>query len=76
MTIWVGTNDIQKADWFYKVDDDAYFFPGFARKFVADRNWNPDDHHYFGHRLHHEVTARCAACLPHAHAHATHSPRS
>ena len=59
MIVWISINDLAKAEWFYKVDDDSYFFPGFARKYVADHGWKPTEHHYFGHRLHHLERYRC-----------------
>mmetsp|Transcript_5195 Transcript_5195/g.7950 ORF Transcript_5195/g.7950 Transcript_5195/m.7950 type:complete len:436 (+) Transcript_5195:441-1748(+) len=48
---WVAANDLDKAEWFFKIDDDTYFIPSNVRKFTRERNWNPDDPYYFGHQF-------------------------
>ena len=49
--IWVAENDLDKAEWFLKVDDDTFLFPEFLREFIRERNWTATDPHYFGHKL-------------------------
>jgi len=51
--LWIDDNDIDKGDWFVKVDSDSYLFPENVRKYVEENHWSPDDHHYFGHKLRH-----------------------
>lgn len=44
----VFMHDLNKAEWFVKVDDDTYFLPSNLRKFVREKQWAHDDPHYFG----------------------------
>ena len=37
--IWIEENDLDKADWFVKLDDDAYFFPINTKRLIRDRKW-------------------------------------
>jgi hypothetical protein len=52
--LWIDNNgDSDLAEWFVKVDSDTYLFPENAKKYVEEKNWLPDEHHYFGHKLRH-----------------------
>ena len=51
----VGVN---ACEWFVKVDADTYLFPENLIRYVKSRNWSYNDHHYFGHVLHHRKTDR------------------
>ncbi len=48
--VFVSENDVDKAEWFCKIDDDSFFIPSNLRKYVRDQGWSPDDKHYFGYR--------------------------
>jgi len=47
--VYVFENDLASAEWFLKIDDDTYFIPSNIRRFTRERQWSPDDPHYFGH---------------------------
>jgi len=49
--VYIAENDIDKAEWFFKVDDDTYLFPDFIRRYVTTRGWSYKDSYYFGHRI-------------------------
>jgi len=49
--VWIGRHDIDKADYFCKIDDDSFFVPANLRKYVTEQRWSADDPHYFGHRF-------------------------
>ncbi|KAL7471995.1 hypothetical protein ACHAXS_012300 [Conticribra weissflogii] len=54
--VWVdshGGRDL--ADWFVKVDADTYLFPDNFKRYVSAKQFSPDEHHYFGHRLNHRM---------------------
>ena len=52
--LWIDDNgESDSSEWFVKVDSDSYLFPENAKKYVEEKNWSPDDHHYFGHKLRH-----------------------
>ena len=52
--LWIDDNgDSDLASWFVKVDYDTYLFPDNVKKYVEEKHWSPDDHHYFGHKLRH-----------------------
>ncbi|KAL7533422.1 hypothetical protein ACHAXR_005223 [Thalassiosira sp. AJA248-18] len=54
--IWVDSlGDSDLADWFVKVDADAFLFPENLKHYVKVQGWSPDDHHYFGHVLRHRM---------------------
>jgi hypothetical protein len=47
--VYVFQNDLDKAEWFLKIDDDSFYISTNMRKYVRDQRWSPDDKHYFGH---------------------------
>uniref|UniRef100_A0A7S2RPT9 Hexosyltransferase n=1 Tax=Mucochytrium quahogii TaxID=96639 RepID=A0A7S2RPT9_9STRA len=47
--VWVAENDLETADWFFKVDDDSFIFPEFIRYFLEVFGWDAKDTYYFGH---------------------------
>ncbi|KAL7498377.1 hypothetical protein ACHAWT_006336 [Skeletonema menzelii] len=51
----IGANS---SEWFVKVDADTFLFPENLSRYVKSRGWSYDDHHYFGHVLHHRVKDR------------------
>jgi hypothetical protein len=53
--VYVFENDLDKAEWFLKIDDDTFYVPTNMRKYVRDQRWLPDDKHYFGHLVYVEV---------------------
>jgi len=53
--VMVGANI---SEWFVKVDADTFLFPENLSRYVKARNWSYNDHHYFGHVLHHRVKDR------------------
>ena len=53
--IWVDDHgDTNTADWFVKIDADSYLFPENMKRYIIDKKWSADDHHYFGHKLKHK----------------------
>ncbi|KAL7525388.1 hypothetical protein ACHAWF_001335, partial [Thalassiosira exigua] len=55
--IWVDEHDegADRAEWYAKVDADAYIVPENLKRYVRGRNWSPDEHRYFGHALWHRA---------------------
>lgn len=52
--VWVDSHgDSDIAEWFVKIDADSYLFPENLKRYVVDKGWSPDEHHYFGHILKH-----------------------
>lgn len=51
--VYMHDTDVENADYFFKIDDDTFFFPDFVKLHAAEHHWNPEDTHYFGHHLHH-----------------------
>lgn len=51
--VYIAEKDLDKADWFVKIDDDSLLIPANLRRFVAIETggWNPNDAHWFGHRF-------------------------
>ena len=49
------TGELDKADWFTKIDADTYLFADNFKHYVAEKNWLPSEHHYFGHVLMHRT---------------------
>lgn len=49
------TGELDKAEWFTKVDADTYLFADNLKRYVAEKNWLPSEHHYFGHVLMHRI---------------------
>ncbi|KAH9256616.1 hypothetical protein BASA81_005120 [Batrachochytrium salamandrivorans] len=49
---WVYVSDHygQGFDYYFKVDDDTFFFVPTMREVIMERAWSAQDHHYFGHR--------------------------
>jgi len=54
------TGELDKADWFTKIDADTYLFADNFKHYVAEKNWLPSEHHYFGHVLMHRTNTRDA----------------
>ena len=50
------TGDLDKAEWFTKVDADTYLFADNLKHYVKEQNWLPSEHHYFGHVLMHTIS--------------------
>ena len=46
--LWVSKNDIDRAEWFLKVDSDTFLFPEHVRDYVLHKHWAYRDKHYFG----------------------------
>ena len=54
--VWVDSHgDSNSAEWFVKVDADTFLFPENLKRYVAHKNWSPNENHYFGHILYHRV---------------------
>lgn len=51
--VYMHDTDVENADYFFKVDDDTYFFPDFVKLHASQHKWHAEDTHYFGHHLHH-----------------------
>jgi hypothetical protein len=49
------TGELDKAEWFTKVDADTYLFADNLKRYVAEKNWLPSEQHYFGHVLMHRI---------------------
>ncbi|KAL7504982.1 hypothetical protein ACHAXN_002507 [Cyclotella atomus] len=47
--------ELDKAEWFTKVDADTYLFADNLKRFVDDKDWRPNEQHYFGHVLMHRI---------------------
>ena len=47
--------DGEEADYFLKIDDDALPFLGNVRRYIAMKQWSPNEPHYFGHELFREA---------------------
>ena len=47
------TGELDKAEWFTKVDTDTYLFTENLKRYVEDKQWLPSEQHYFGHVLMH-----------------------
>eukprot|EP01082_Thalassiosira_pseudonana_P005527 g4848.t1 g4848 contig18:57135-58478(-) len=70
--VYVGDYDLDKAEWFCKVDYDTFLFPENLQYYVHDyKKWDPfNEHHYFGHYLSHRgsrapLIAGACACWSH-----------
>jgi hypothetical protein len=50
---YVAANEIDKADWFVKLDTDTFLFPEGIRAHVKRKGYLPTEPHYFGHILYH-----------------------
>lgn len=48
---YISDNDLDKADYFLKVDDDTFFMPEKLRHYVTDFGITPDLPKYFGHKV-------------------------
>ena len=46
--MYVAKHDAQKADFFFKIDDDTYFIPEAMRETLRRKKWTPEEQHYFG----------------------------
>lgn len=55
------TGELDKADWFTKIDADTYLFVENFKSYVAEKNWLPSEHHYAGHVLMHRTDKRTDA---------------
>jgi hypothetical protein len=54
--LWMNENgELDKAEWFTKVDADTYLFPDHLKHYVNERKWSPSEQHYFGHVLMHRI---------------------
>lgn len=42
---------LDEYDFFFKVDDDTYFFVPTMREVINSRGWKPEEMHYFGHKV-------------------------
>lgn len=47
---FIAGREIERADFFLKVDDDTLLIPGNLRKYIKSNNLLPNENHYFGHR--------------------------
>lgn len=50
----MNKNDIDKAEWFVKIDDDSFFIPSNLRRFIREKGWSPLESHFFGHKVWHD----------------------
>ena len=48
-----GDSDL--AEWFVKVDADTFLFPENMKRYVKEKGWSPNEHHYFRHILKHRI---------------------
>jgi len=54
--IWVDSHgDSDLAEWFVKIDADSFLFPENMKRYVVDKGWSSNEHHYFGHILMHKT---------------------
>jgi len=47
--VYIADHDLNKAEWFFKIDDDTYFFPEFLKLHFLFNKWDPEEGRYFGH---------------------------
>lgn len=47
--VYIAENDIDSADYFFKIDDDSFIFVNNIKRHIFKKGWSPDEDHYFGH---------------------------
>jgi hypothetical protein len=64
MHVWVHQNALDDAEWFTKIDCDSYVLVDNVKKYLVDKEYDPDDAHYLGHKLYHQTPAIISGPFP------------
>jgi len=46
--VYIADNDLDKADFFFKIDDDSFVFIEFLKLYFEQHDWDPEIPRYFG----------------------------
>jgi hypothetical protein len=49
--VYVADHMVDEYDFFFKVDDDTFFFVPTMREVLVEKGFKPDEYHYFGQRV-------------------------